>query len=396
MTMKYDMEKFDRSASFTLWQVKMRALLTHQGLHKVLLGKEKMPQDLTQEDAEDMDLKALSAIQLCLSNEVLQEVLEETKAAGLWLKLESLYMTKSLSNKLYLKQRLYLLRMSEGTSIKSHLDEFNSILNDLKRMVDKIDDEDMAILLLCSLPPSYKNFRESFIIGREELNLEDVKAALLSKELLEKQTGDSEGTSSHDIAFLASENSVRDGGGKAKHKNLTCNYCHKKGHIKADCLKLKNKKQFEESSANTAVGTESGEALYVIGDSLLDESEFRSSVEGGVLEMSIGAHDFAKAMRLKRSDIYLLQDPSATAAVQETFESTRSLLGCVEEACCKSPSVFQGTTVLAEDREASGIHIKSLLEGTTVMTSMGTSKIGEFLPLHKSRICLGLFDILDP
>lgn len=80
-------------------------------------------------------------------------------------------------------------------------------------MVDKIDDEDMAILLLCSLPPSYKNFRESFIIGREELSLEDVKAALLSKELLEKQTGDSEGTSSHDTAFLASGNSVRDGGG---------------------------------------------------------------------------------------------------------------------------------------------------------------------------------------
>jgi hypothetical protein len=67
-------------------------------------------------------------------------------------KLEELYMTKSLANKLHLKQRLYTIRMAGGTSIQSHLNEFNSICVDLESLDVNIDDEDKAILLVVSLP----------------------------------------------------------------------------------------------------------------------------------------------------------------------------------------------------------------------------------------------------
>jgi hypothetical protein len=40
-------------------------------------------------------------------------------------------MTKSLTNKLRLKERLYTIHISEGTSMQSHLNEFNSIIVDL-------------------------------------------------------------------------------------------------------------------------------------------------------------------------------------------------------------------------------------------------------------------------
>jgi hypothetical protein len=64
-------------------------------------------------------------------------------------------MTKSLANKLRLKERLYTIRMSEG----SHLNEFNSIIVDLESLDVKIDDEDKIILLVVSLPPSFKHFK---------------------------------------------------------------------------------------------------------------------------------------------------------------------------------------------------------------------------------------------
>ena len=67
---------------------------------------------------EELEIKTHSAIQLCLADKVLREVANEDTAAGLWLKLESLYMTKSLTNKLYLKKGLFTLRMKEGTPIK--------------------------------------------------------------------------------------------------------------------------------------------------------------------------------------------------------------------------------------------------------------------------------------
>ena len=52
---------------------------------------------------EDLDVKALSKTQLCLADDVLFNIIGETSTASLWNKLESSYMTKSVTNKIYLK-----------------------------------------------------------------------------------------------------------------------------------------------------------------------------------------------------------------------------------------------------------------------------------------------------
>ena len=104
MATKYEVEKFDGQNSFSLWRVKMRTLLTQQGLYKTVLGKDKLSATMKEDEREELDIKALSAIKLCLSNEVLREVADEMTTAELWLRLESLYMTKSFTNRLYLKQ----------------------------------------------------------------------------------------------------------------------------------------------------------------------------------------------------------------------------------------------------------------------------------------------------
>ena len=78
-------------------------MLVQQDLHKTLQGKSEKPAGTSNENWEEMDIKAASTIQLCLVDEVYNMMDEET-ATGLWSKLETLYMTKSLSNKLYLKK----------------------------------------------------------------------------------------------------------------------------------------------------------------------------------------------------------------------------------------------------------------------------------------------------
>ena len=92
-------------------------------------------------------------------------------------------MIKSLVNKIRLKERLYALKIPEGTLLKSHLDEFNSILVDLENLEVNIDEEDKAILLVCSLACSYCNFKDIILYGSgETLSLEDAKTSLLAKE----------------------------------------------------------------------------------------------------------------------------------------------------------------------------------------------------------------------
>lgn len=237
MSAKYEIEKFNGRDDFSLWRVKMRAILVQQGLLKALNGKNALPEDLSDEQKDDMVDRAHSAIQLSLSDEVLREVADEKTAAGLWLKLESLYMTKSLTNRLYAKQRLYTLRMSEGTPVQSHLDEFNRIIMDLKTMEVKVDDEDQALILLCSLSRSHGHFVDTMLYGRDTLCMEDVKASLNSRELKNKVFGNSDDTKSE--AFVVHGRGKESGSRKFKSRKGKCNYCHQEGHWKVDCPKLK-------------------------------------------------------------------------------------------------------------------------------------------------------------
>jgi cell division cycle protein 20 (cofactor of APC complex) len=46
----------------------------------------------------------------------------------------------------------------------------------------KIEDEDMAIVLLCSLPDSYDHLVTTLTYGKEKVQVDDVVAALLFHE----------------------------------------------------------------------------------------------------------------------------------------------------------------------------------------------------------------------
>ena len=80
-----------------------------QVLLKTLQRKLTKPESMSNEDWEEMDLKATSPIQLCLVDEVMYNVLDKKMATRLWSMLETLYMMKSLSNKLYLDKWWRLL-----------------------------------------------------------------------------------------------------------------------------------------------------------------------------------------------------------------------------------------------------------------------------------------------
>ncbi|GKU92526.1 hypothetical protein SLEP1_g6239 [Rubroshorea leprosula] len=80
---KYEIEKFNGGKNFNLWRLKMRAMLIQQGLWKALEREARLPKTLPKEDKIDLKERALSAIQLSLSDEVLGEVAEENSASAL-------------------------------------------------------------------------------------------------------------------------------------------------------------------------------------------------------------------------------------------------------------------------------------------------------------------------
>ena len=97
-------------------------------------GRSKKLASMTDEDWEDLDARILGTIRLFLADEVFFNIVEEMKTTGLWTKLESLYMKKNLSNKIFLKRHFYSLWMKEGMKITDHLNVFNTLICQLSSM----------------------------------------------------------------------------------------------------------------------------------------------------------------------------------------------------------------------------------------------------------------------
>ncbi|KAG8489014.1 hypothetical protein CXB51_016944 [Gossypium anomalum] len=177
-SLKYEIPLLDRNTRFVLWQIKMQAVLAQMDLEDALLGIDKMPSTLTDEEKKRKDRKALTQLHLHLSNEILQDVMKEKTAAALWKRLEQICMSKTLTSKLHMKQRLYAHRLEEGASVHEHLTVFKEILSNLEAMEVQYDKEDLGLILLCSLPPSYSTFRDTILYSRESLTVDEERVSL--------------------------------------------------------------------------------------------------------------------------------------------------------------------------------------------------------------------------
>ncbi|CAA0811701.1 Probable prolyl 4-hydroxylase 11 [Striga hermonthica] len=146
---KFKVSKFDGHGNFRLWQTRVKDLLAQQGIQKGLHAKK--PKGMEDNDWQDLQERAAGTIRLCLADEVMYHAMHLKSADEIWKKLESQFMSKTLTIKLYLKQRLYELKMQEGTDLGQHVNIFNQVVTDLASLEVKIEDEDKEMILLCTL-----------------------------------------------------------------------------------------------------------------------------------------------------------------------------------------------------------------------------------------------------
>ena len=90
-------EKFIEKNGFNLWRINMRALLKEHGIWA----------PLSSQWSKIQEEKVHALILLSLFDKVLYEVSQELTIVGLWLKLEKLFMTKLICNKLLVKRYLF-------------------------------------------------------------------------------------------------------------------------------------------------------------------------------------------------------------------------------------------------------------------------------------------------
>ena len=68
---RFEIEKFDGKGDFGLWKAKIRAILGQQKAHKALLDPSTLPNTITAQEKEDMELATSGTLVLNLSDSVL-------------------------------------------------------------------------------------------------------------------------------------------------------------------------------------------------------------------------------------------------------------------------------------------------------------------------------------
>ena len=148
---KFRVEKFN-GQNFPLWKMQMEDYLYQKDLYLPLSGKTKKPTAMTDAEWEILDRKSLKTVWLCLATSVAFNISKETTTKGLMNTLAKLYEKPSASNKVFLMKRLFNMKMSKGGSVADHLNDFNTVTNQLSSVGVNFDDEVRALLFLSSLP----------------------------------------------------------------------------------------------------------------------------------------------------------------------------------------------------------------------------------------------------
>jgi hypothetical protein len=78
--------------------------------------------------------------------------------------------TKIIENKLFLRRRFFTIKMQEREDLIVHINMVKALADQLRSIEVKIEDEDMYMVLLMSLPPSFDNL----VTSLESMSTKDV------------------------------------------------------------------------------------------------------------------------------------------------------------------------------------------------------------------------------
>ena len=297
-----------------------------------------------------------------------------------------------VANRLVALQKLYMLCMQEGTSIKSYISEFTSLAMDLKNIDDMFSDKQQAMMLLYSLPLSYKNFRETLIYGCENLAIDAVKSTLLSREQMEHDSGRND-----PAAGLFTRGRTRDvassshikGKSRSKSRNRRgkCHYYKREGHWKIECSKLKEKKEVDIGNTTTVAEGDDivlSVATTLVGDAWIIDSGYSyqmcpnrdwfttyQPIEGGVVLM--GNNISCKVVGIGSIRIKMHDGVVRTLTnVRHILDLKKNLisLGTLDSQGCKYCTeggvlrVCKGSLIVIKGKLVNGLY---LLQGSTIV-----------------------------
>uniref|UniRef100_A0A2N9EY29 CCHC-type domain-containing protein n=1 Tax=Fagus sylvatica TaxID=28930 RepID=A0A2N9EY29_FAGSY len=200
-------------------------------------------------------------------------------------------------------------RQKKSTAVAQHLNEFNTITNQLSSVEIEFDAEIRILIVLASLPNSWEAMRMavSNSARKGKLKYNDIRDLILGEEVRRRDAGETSSSGSalnletrgreKDRNYNRDRSKSRKGRSKSKpRRQLECWNCGKTGHIRKNCRELKKKN--ENDSANV-VTEEVHDALLLSVDSPIESwvldsgASFHTNAHREIIQNYV-AGDFSK------------------------------------------------------------------------------------------------------
>lgn len=93
---------------------------------------------MNDEDWVELEVKCMSTIPLCTVDNIINNYINDDSIIVIWDKYKKFYLAKSLTNKLFLKWKLYKLKMKEGKDLIEQLNIFKEILDNWNKLMQRL------------------------------------------------------------------------------------------------------------------------------------------------------------------------------------------------------------------------------------------------------------------
>ena len=227
--------------NYHVWKQKVELLLAFKELDDHITEPERPIDTDNWSEWKKKDAKAKAIIGLTLSDDHLDHVRGAETALEMWNSVVNIFQRRTLLNKLKARRNFYSAQMLDGEKVLTYINRVRQLASDLKSMDVEVEDEDIAMSVLCGLPGKFEHLIVAIdtVADNSKLSLDFVKSRLLQEEQrMDERTPVNKSNS----ALMTSRKT-----------NRYCTYCKRNNHTEQYCFKKEKDERLARKTSSSGL-----------------------------------------------------------------------------------------------------------------------------------------------
>ena len=273
-----------KGVDYSDWAFRMEALLNEKRLWMIITDT---PSDADRRDPEwiqgDATVRCLIIKHIAPSHT--QYIRDKATAKDMWESLENTFQRKSRTKRIYLKKKMNRMHCEDDEPLESFFLKFDTLVREYKGAGGNVEDEELVIQLLSSLPERYDTVATAIeTIDSDKIDFDKVKVLLLEHEIKKNEkTAETHPETDSSAAFHAKKSPKH----RHQQKRLPrCFNCNELGHKSPDCPEPSKRRK--NSAPRTA---------FVAEDAKKKANQLQFIIDSGASDHLVGSSDLLTGLR---------------------------------------------------------------------------------------------------